>query len=439
MDHCPVTNRSDILKKLKQRGYISQLTDPKLQEKLDEPITLYAGFDPTAQSLHIGHLLQIMLLSWFQRYGHNPIAVMGGATAMIGDPSGKNTERNLMDEQTIATNQNGIERQLRHFLDFDQAQNKAELLNNADWIGRFGFIEFLRDVGKHFRIGDMLGKESVRKRMESHTGLSFTEFSYPLLQSYDFLHLSREKNCRLQVGGDDQWGNITAGIELIRKLDAKSAFGLTTPLITTTSGQKFGKTEAGTIWLDADKTSPYEFYQYWIRVDDRDVISLLNLFTFLTEEQISKLENQVRTEPQKREAQHVLADELTRLVHGPEPLTAVQNASQVLFGKTIEGLLDRDLNDIFTDVPSTTFPLQSLTEGIDFIEALCKTTLCQSRGEAKRQIKAGGIYLNNIRVNEDHPKLTLDSLASESMVVIRSGKKNYHLLKFENHADSSGA
>lgn len=422
---------TNIIDTLAQRGFVSQKSDEKLADKLQKPVVLYAGFDPTAVSLHVGNLLQIMLLAQFQRHGHRPIALVGGATAMIGDPSGKSEERNLLDQETIAGNQEGIKKQLQQFLDFSCRENPAALVNNMDWISRFSFIEFLRDVGKHFRVGEMMGKESVRQRLQSEAGMSFTEFSYQLLQAYDFLHLNRQFNCILQVGGDDQWGNITAGIELVRKLEGKAVYGLTSPLLTTASGQKFGKTEAGTIWLDAEKTSPYQFYQYWIRADDRDVIRLLKMFTFLPLENIDQLEEQVRLEPEKRQAQRILAQEVTRMVHGDTQVELAKKAAGMLFGEKIDGLSDQDLGSIFADVPSTRLSRQRLDEGITLLDALCETKMSKSRGEAKKLIKNGGAYVNNVKVDNIDYVLTTQSLASDTILVLRSGKKNYHLVRFE--------
>ena len=418
-----------ILVDLEQRELVSQMTDPALDRILTQPVTLYAGFDPTADSLHIGHLLQLILLARYQQGGHRPIAVVGGATAMIGDPSGKSEERVLLDEEAIARNVAGIQGQLQRFLDFDCGDNAALLVNNADWIGQFKFIEFLRDVGKHFRIGEMMGKESVRKRLESEAGLSFTEFSYQLLQSYDFLHLFRAYGCRLQIGGDDQWGNITAGIELIRRLEAQQAYGVTSPLITKADGQKFGKTEKGTVWLDPQRTSPYEFYQFWIRCDDRDVVRFLRYFTELAGDELMELAQQVQEQPEKRQAQQVLAEQMTRRVHGDAELQNVQQASRVLFGESMEGLSDADLTAIFADVPSSQESRQRLEQGIALIDALHETGLCGSRGEAKKLIKNGGAYVNNIRIDGLDFSLTPENLASESVLILRSGKKKYHLMR----------
>jgi len=421
----------NVLTTLSERGFISQKSDEDLAGKLEKPITVYAGFDPTADSLHIGHLMQIMLLAQFQRHGHRPIALLGGATAMIGDPSGKNEERNLLMPETIEKNLAGIKKQLEQFLDFDCGANAALLINNIDWIGQFSFIEFLRDVGKFFRVGEMMGKESVRKRLQSEVGMSFTEFSYQLLQAYDFLHLYRQYQCVLQVGGDDQWGNIIAGIDLVRKLEQQTVYGMTSSLLTTSSGQKFGKTEAGAVWLDENKTSAYEFYQYWIRTEDQDVIELLKLFTFLSLDEIADLERLVQTEPEKRQAQKVLAEEVTKWVRGAEHTALAQKASGALFGQEINGLSDRDLNSIFADVPSMNIPRDRLSPGMELLETLCETGLCSSRGEAKKLIKAGGVYINNTKVNDINQNLTPESLASESILVLRTGKKKYFLLKFD--------
>ncbi len=421
----------NVMTTLSERGFVSQKSDAELENKLEKSATLYAGFDPTADSLHIGNLLQIMLLSQFQRHGHRPVPLVGGATAMIGDPSGKNEERNLLEPETIEKNMIGIKAQLQQFLDFDCGENSAVLVNNADWMSKFSFIEFLRDVGKHFRIGEMMGKESVRKRLQSEAGMSFTEFSYQMLQSYDFLHLSRELDCVMQVGGDDQWGNITAGIDLVRKLDSRAVYGMTSPLITTATGQKFGKTEAGTVWLSSEKTSHYDFYQYWIRSDDRDVIKLLKFFTYMPMDEIAELEKLVADEPEKRQAQKVLAREVTTLVRGAEAAELAEKASGVLFGEAISGLSDSDLNSIFSDVPSSSMARDRLAAGIDLLDALCETKMCNSRGEAKKLIKAGGVYINNNRTSGLDQKLTPESLASETIVVLRCGKKKYHLLKFE--------
>lgn len=421
---------ANVMTALRDRGFLSQSSDAGLEKKLETPTVLYAGFDPTAESLHIGNLLQIMLLAQFQRHGHTPIALVGGATAMIGDPSGKSAERVQLEEKTILRNQEGIKRQLQQFLDFENGDNKAILVNNHDWISKFSFIDFLRDVGKHFRVGEMMGKESVRKRLQSDAGMSFTEFSYQTIQGYDFCHLNREYNCTLQVGGDDQWGNIIAGIDLTRKMTDTPVYGMTSPLLTTATGQKFGKTEAGTIWLDSQKTTPYDFYQYWIRVDDRDVINLLYRFTYMPIEQILELEKCVKNEPEKRQAQNVLAQEVTRMVHGDHAVEMAQKAAKVLFGQEITGMTDADLTSIFSDVPSTELQRDRLVEGIPLLDVICETKLCNSRGEAKKLIKSGGAYINNKRADAIDITLKPEALASETVMVLRSGKKKYHLVKF---------
>ncbi len=422
---------ANIVETLKERGFLSQVSHEDLAKILEKPASVYIGFDPTADSLHVGSLLQIILLAQFQRHGHTPIALVGGATAMIGDPSGKSDERVLLNEETIHKNLEGIRNQLAQFLEFDDCDNKAVIVNNADWMSKFSFVDFLRDVGKHFRVGEMMGKESVRKRLNSDAGMSFTEFSYQLLQSYDFMHLNKEYNCTVQAGGDDQWGNITAGIDLVRKLGGTQVYGITSPLLATSSGQKFGKTEAGTVWLDPEKTSPYEFYQYFVRTDDRDVINLLKRFTFLALEEIAELEKQVEAEPHKRQAQKVLAEEVTRMVHGPEQLEIAQKASKVLFGQEISGLDDKTLISIFADVPSTSIPRSDLEEGISILDLLCQTSLTSSKGEAKKLIKAGGAYVNNNRVSDMAKSLDISDLASETVMILRSGKKKFHLVRFQ--------
>jgi len=347
---------------------------------------------------------------------------------MIGDPSGKSKERVLLSRDDIEHNLVGIKAQLESFLDFDCGDNSALIMNNADWLEKFSFIDFLRDVGKHFRVGEMLGKESVRARLDSDEGMSFTEFCYQLLQAYDFLHLFDHYDCILQMGGSDQWGNITAGIDLIRKLRSKTAYGVTTPLVVTASGQKFGKTEAGTVWLAAERTSPYEFYQYWVRTDDRDVIEWLRIFTFLELDEIAGLENSFCENPEKREAQKRLAYEVTVLVHGREAAETAVRASRILFGEEIKDLTDKDLSSIFADVPGAEIHRGRLKEGMNLIDLMAESGLVKSKSEARRMIAQGGAYLNNLRVESDDRMVTLDDLASETMLVLRSGKKKYLLV-----------
>jgi tyrosyl-tRNA synthetase len=425
-------SKRDLFEVLGERGFIGQVTDPGLADVLkQDQITLYAGFDPTAPSLHVGNLLVIMCLAQFQRHGHRPIALVGGGTGMIGDPSGKTSERPLLSKDEIEFNLKGIRGQLERFLEFGQKNNAAIMLNNADWLTRFGFIEFLREVGKFFRLREMLARESVKMRLESEEGMSFTEFCYQALQAYDFLYLFDHYNCRLQTGGSDQWGNITAGMDLIRRLRGKTAYGLVSPLITTSTGVKFGKTEAGTVWLDPGMTSPYQFYQYWIQTDDRDVIQYLNCFTFMEKQEIESLKREVEEHPEDRLAQRTLAFEVTELVHGPAPAGKAEQASRVLFGEKIENLSDKDLEMIFAEVPSSRFSRGRLDQGIGLVDALNETGLSRSKSEARRLIQSGGAYVNNVRVSTPDMVIRPDSLASEHILVLRTGKKNYHLLRFE--------
>jgi tyrosyl-tRNA synthetase len=356
---------TNIIEELEARGFAPEVTSPALRELCArEMVTCYIGFDPTADSLHIGSLKQIMLLAQFQHRGHRPLAVVGGGTGMIGDPSGKTKERQLLSKDDIEKNLQGIRKQLERFLDFDCGNNSALILNNADWLGQFSFIDFLRDVGKHFRVGEMLGKESVRLRIQSEEGMSFTEFCYSLLQAYDFLHLHDHYQCRLQMGGSDQWGNIVAGIDLVRKLRGQSVHGLTTPLVVTATGQKFGKTEAGTIWLDPRRTSPYEFYQYWVRADDRDVIPWLKIFTFLPLEEIQELERSLQKEPEKRIPHHRLAQEVTELVHGKKISTATAAVSGAIF-ENRQGLPSlEEMKLVMPDISAKMIPRRRLEQGI---------------------------------------------------------------------------
>ncbi|MFO8058880.1 MAG: tyrosine--tRNA ligase [bacterium] len=421
----------DAIGTLLDRGFDLQMTDPGLRELMREKmVTYYVGFDPTASSLHIGSLKQIMMMAQLQQHGHRPIAVAGGGTGMIGDPSGKTKERLLLSKDDLARNLEGISGQLARFLDFDCGENSAFMVNNADWLTQFSFIDFLRDVGKYFRVGEMLGKESVRARLQSDEGMSFTEFCYQLLQAYDFLHLCDTYDCVLQMGGSDQWGNITAGIDLIRKLRQKTAYGIITPLVTTSSGLKFGKTEAGTIWLDPAWTSPYEFYQYFVRSDDRDVINWLKIFTFVPMNEIEELAGSLEKEPEKREPHRRLAYEVTSLVHGKDEADKAVRASQALFGGgEIKDMNDRDLEAVFADVPSARVEKTRLEQGIALTELMAETGLSKSKSEARRTVQQGGAYVNNLRADSPDRQVSLADLASESMLVLRSGKKKYMLVK----------
>lgn len=542
-----------LLKTLDDRGFIVQCTGDFLADKLKkEKVTIYAGFDATADSLHLGHLIPIMALSYFQKAGHRVLLLVGGATGMVGDPSGKSAERNLLTPEQVTINAQKIKEQMSTFLNFSD-DNPAEILNNHDWISKMTFIDWLRDVGKYFSINNMLNKESVRRRTSSllsandisdwpalcsaldtpadpltarfqqflppktkqtiktacqtnivkdsykaaitrslndiikrrdfytpesfadvtlteeckklasqntteltssdlerlnrsfleiafpkavlpntasKEGISYTEFSYMTMQAYDFLYLYENYNCTVEGGGTDQWGNIIAGKELIRKVHGADVGAVTFPLVTTSTGEKFGKTAGNAVWIDPKRTSPYEFYQYWISSDDRDVENYLNLFTFLELGEIRKTIAAHKESPEKRLAQKTLAAEMTRLIHGPEALDKAIKASKVLFGEEITGLSDADLTDIFADVPSTELPKQTLDSAPALTDILCQVNLCGSKGQAKKTIKAGGIYLNNLRVTDIAKTLTTADLASETMLVLRSGKKKYHLLKF---------
>ncbi len=418
----------NILDDLRFRGLVNQFTDEEGLEKLlqEESVKLYAGFDPTADSLHIGHLLPILILKRFQMAGHQPIPLVGGATGMIGDPSGKKAERTLNTEDVVHQWTARIKDQLSRFLDFETGENKAIMANNYDWIGNMNLITFLRDIGKHFGLNYMLAKDSVQSRIES--GISFTEFSYMIMQSLDFLKLYETQGCRLQIGGSDQWGNITAGLELIRKTkeDAK-AFGLTVPLVTKSDGTKFGKTEGGAVWLDREKTSPYEFYQFWINTDDRDVIKYIKYFTFLSKEEIEALEKEVAEAPEKRAAQKALAEEVTKLVHGDEALQQAINISKALFSGDIKQLSIEEIRQGFKDVPS--FEVGN-NEELLLVDLLVNAKISPSKRQAREDITNGAIYINGERVTDlSHTMTEADKLEGQ-FTVIRRGKKKYTLIKY---------
>ena len=425
---------TDVFVDLERRGLLHQSTDAdRLSQWLaSESRSVYVGFDPTADSLHVGSLLPLMTLRRFQCAGHRPIALVGGATGMIGDPSGKSQERNLLSAEMLQANMAGIEAQLRGFLDFGDSAQAAVLVNNWDWMKEFGYLAFLRDVGKHFPVNAMLSKDSVKHRLgRDDIGISYTEFSYMLLQAYDFVHLHQRYDCGLQFGGSDQWGNITAGIDLARRLCGAHLHGLTCPLLTKSDGTKMGKTESGTIWLSPDRTSPYQFYQYWINVADDDVGKCLRFLTELGLEEIESLDASRQAAPQKRESQRRLAEELTRLVHGVEHLQVAQKATAFFFGAEIADVRDEQLNDVFGDVPSQQLPRAELGgDGLGLIEALAAAGLVKSKGEARRVIQEGGVYVNNRRLTDIASRLSVADLASETMVVLRRGKKRYALLKF---------
>ena len=378
---------ADVLDELTWRGMLQDATDGAAEHLAREPRVCYIGFDPTASSLHVGHLLQIMLLVHLQRSGHHPVALVGGGTGLIGDPSGKSAERSLLTKEEGRANARAIHGQLESFLDFDTSTNPARMRNNLDWLGRERLVDFLRDVGKHFSVNAMLRKESVRRRLENEeTGISYTEFSYQLLQAFDFLELHRTEGCTVQAGGSDQWGNITAGIDLVRRAEGGEAFGIVSPLVTTAQGTKFGKTEAGAVWLDPERTSPFRFYQFWINTDDADARAYLRFFTLLPREEIEALDAATEAEPWKREAQTALAEDVTRRVHGEEGLARARKATDVLFGgEEVEGLAAGEIADIFSDVPSSRVARAALEgEGTGAVELLETTELASSRGDARR-------------------------------------------------------
>ncbi len=422
----------DLISELHQRGLIEQITDEDgIRELLKENKSpIYIGFDPTAKSLHVGSMVPMIVLAHFQRAGHRPIAVVGGATGMIGDPSGRSSERNLITTDHVAENLAGIRQQLQSFLDFE-GDCPASLVNNADWTAPMSFLDMLRDVGKYLTVNYMMAKESVRRRLEDRDqGISYTEFSYMILQAFDFLHLSRAEGCLLQGGGNDQWGNITAGIDLIHKAEGKQAYGLTFPLITTASGEKFGKSAGNAVWLDPEMTSPYEFYQYWLQTADADLERCLKIFSFLTLDEIQEIVTQHAENPEQRYGQRRLAEAMTEMLHGTDEVSKAQLASEVLFGREIKGLSDRDLASIFADVPSSEMQHSELGE-LKLMDLVRESGLAKSNGEAKRLVQGGGVYLNNLKCSDPFQAITHAELASETTLVLRSGKKKYHLIRFK--------
>lgn len=420
----------NIVEELKWRGLLFDATEGLEELFSKEKLTTYIGFDPTGDSLHVGSLVPIMGLARLQKFGHPVIAMAGGGTGMIGDPSGKAVERQLLTAEDVESNVDAIKKQLARFLDFEDKQTPAQLLNNGDWLLNMGMMEFLRDVGKHFTVNYMIAKESVKSRIEREDGISYTEFSYMLLQGYDFLHLNKHHNCTVQAGGSDQWGNITTGMELVRRMGGKKSHGLVFPLITKADGTKFGKTESGTIWLDPKKTSPYRFYQFWLNTDDRDVIKYLKYFTWLDQQTIESLAQTVVDQPEQRKAQKVLAEEMTKIVHDELALTRALSASSVLFGGDIAGLSADDIEDIFADVPSHEIQRASLIgEGFSFIDLVADAELAKSKGEARRSIQGNGLAINNVKCADIEKKVSLTDAVDEKFIVLRKGKKNYHLVK----------
>jgi len=419
-----------VLDELHWRGLLHDATEGAAEHFAEAPRTVYIGFDPTGASLHIGTLLPIMGLVHAQRAGHTPIALVGGGTGLIGDPSGKTAERRLLTKDQVAANAEAIRAQLEHFLDFDVRTNPARMRNNLDWLGGLPLVDFLRDVGKHFSVNQMLAKESVKRRISNEdTGISFTEFSYALLQSYDFLQLYRSEGCTVQMGGSDQWGNITAGIDLVRRVESARAFGVVFPLITQASGVKFGKTEEGAVWLDPAMTSPFRFYQYWVNVDDADAVRYLKYFTLLDVGRVAELAHEVDTAPEKRSAQKALADDVTRRLHGESGLARAQAATRALFGGEVAGLGADDIADIFADVPSHEVAKDQLGgEGKGLVDLLAEVGVAASKGEARRSIEGGGVYLNNVRVDDAARLVTMRDAIEGRFILLRLGKKRYHLI-----------
>jgi tyrosyl-tRNA synthetase len=427
----------DFVEELTWRGMIHDIT-PGTKEQLQKEMTAaYVGIDPTADSLHIGHLVSVMMLKHFQIAGHKPIALVGGATGMIGDPSGKSTERNLLDELTLRHNEACLKKQLAKFLDFESdAANAAELVNNYDWMKNFSFLDFIRDIGKHITVNYMMAKDSVKKRLgeESKTGLSFTEFSYQLVQGTDFLHLYREKNCKLQMGGSDQWGNILTGTELVRRKEGGEAFALTCPLITKADGGKFGKTESGNVWLDPKLTTPYKFYQFWLNVSDADAEKYIKIFTLLSKEDVAVLVKEQEAGPHLRPLQKRLAKEVTCMVHNEDEYNKAVEASQILFGKaTTEGLAKLDKEtflSVFEGVPTYEIDRVKLNDGVPVVELLAtETAAFPSKGELRRTIKGNGLSLNKAKLTDQEYLVTVADLINGSYILVQKGKKNYYIIE----------
>jgi tyrosyl-tRNA synthetase len=428
--------KMNFVKEITWRGMLHDVMPGTEEHLMEEMRSAYVGFDPTADSLHIGNLVPIMLLAHYQRCGHKPVALIGGATGMIGDPSGKSNERNFLDEATLRHNQECVREQLSQFLDFTSgAKNEALMVNNYDWMKDFGFLEFIRDIGKHITVNYMMSKESVKNRIsgEGTEGMSFTEFTYQLVQGYDFLHLYREYKCTLQMGGSDQWGNITTGTELIRRVDQGKGFALTCPLITKSDGSKFGKSESGNIWLDSNRTSPYKFYQYWLNSSDEDAEKYIKIFTFLDKETIQKLISQHIEAPHMRLLQKTLAKEVTITVHSEEDYENAVKASEVLFGKSTAGDLknldEATLLDVFEGVPQAEISRAEIESGLDMIAALsAKTDFLKSNGEARRSLKENSISVNKEKVGEDY-QLTTSDLINNKYIILNKGKRNTYIIR----------
>jgi tyrosyl-tRNA synthetase len=419
-----------LLEDFHWRGIVFQASEGLESVLEKERVTGYIGFDPSAASLHVGSLLPVMALARFQKFGHQPIALVGGGTGMVGDPSGKSEERPLLTKDQIEENLQGLRKQLEPFLDFKAAQNPARIINNGDWLWPISLMEFLRDTGKHFTVNYMLNKESVKRRIDKEEGISYAEFSYMLLQAYDFLVLFDRHKCTLQMGGSDQWGNITAGMDLIKRLRRAQAHGLTFPLVTSSSGTKFGKTEAGTVWLDPALTSPYRFYQFWFNTDDRDAAMYLKFFTWLSREEIAELEQATRTTPEKRGAQIRLARELTKLVHGPTALERAERASKALFSEEIDQLTPEELLDVFREAPSTRLEKSRFAgKGMSLVDLAVLAQLGASKGEVRRLVEGGGVYLNNRRISDAAKPVSLADALHGRFLVLRRGQREFRLVE----------
>ena len=420
-----------LLDELHWRGLYADCTDlAALTQRLAAgPTTLYCGFDPTADSLHVGNLVPLLALRRFQLFGHHPIALAGGATGMVGDPSGKSSERNLQTPDQVAHNIACIKQQLSKFLDFSAAANPARLVDNASWTAPVTFLEFLRDVGKHFSVNQMIAKDSVRSRLESEGGISYTEFSYMLLQAFDFLHLRQSANCELQVGATDQWGNITAGTDLIRKKLGVPAWGLTFPLLTKSDGTKYGKSASGAVWLDPARTTPYRFYQFFVQAEDADVVKLLKVLTFLPQETIAALAAEMQANPGARAAQKTLAREVTTLVHGQSACEDAVRASEIMFGGGLDGVSESVFKDVVGEIPTKALERAKLDgSGTALLDLLVHAGLCPSRGQARKDIEGGGIYVNNVRAAESARAVTTADLLFGNYVLLRKGKRTYAVL-----------
>jgi tyrosyl-tRNA synthetase len=420
-----------LIDELTWRGMMQDMTEGLAAVLERENVIAYIGFDPTAASLHVGSLMTMMNLARLQRAGHTPIALVGGGTGLIGDPSGKSQERNLLTFEQVAANAAGIRAQLEKILDFGDVPNRARMANNVDWLRPVGFLDFLRDTGKHFTVNYMMAKESVKRRLGGEEGISFTEFSYQLLQAYDYLVLHDRFGCNLQMGGSDQWGNIVAGCDLVRKVRGARVHGLVWPLMTTSSGTKFGKTEAGTIWLDPALTSPFRFYQFWLNTDDRDVVKLLKFFTWLQQPAIAELEKITAEAPERRDAQRVLAREVTALVHGPAEVDKAERASAVLFGSSLVGVTADEVLTVFDDVPSVAIDVATLNAGVPHADIVVRAGLASSKGEATRLIKQGGLYVNDQRVTDERGRITTAHAIDGRVIVLRKGQRERRLVRVE--------